>query len=287
MAMSAGGEKEGVHLLMSAFIVYRIVRAPLGLSFGFVIMYGAFISNFSPVLLLSALALFLTELFGAFYNDFCDHEEDMRNRKTDKMILSGMLSRRHMLHIAAIIAIAALIISAAASVFVMALSIYCLVLYTLYSSRKVRLKGSLPGYAAAASLAFFFPFALDAALQRPFSLFTAAFGFFFFFQGMYILCQKDSTDLKDKRNLFVTNGWRFGFASAAFFGTLASASLLLAAIGYGSFSFPVAAVWIFNAFSKGYNLERILSRKITRKMRHVLVLFEFLTPYLYALAVLL
>jgi 4-hydroxybenzoate polyprenyltransferase len=285
MPSPAGGGKEGVGLLRSAFLVYRIVRAPLGLSFGFVIMYGAFISNFSPALLLSALALFLTELFGAVYNDFCDHEEDMRNKKTDKMILSGMLSRQRMLHIAVAVAAAALVISAAASAFVLMLAVYCLVIYAFYSNPKVRLKGHLSGYAVSASLFLFFPFALDVTLHRVYSISTVVFALFFFFQVMYILCQKDSTDPRDKKNLFVTNGWSFGFASAAFFGTLASASLLFAAAGSGSVSPPVAAVWLFNAFSKGYNLERIFSRKITRSMRHVLVLFEFLTPYLYALAV--
>ena len=67
------------------FLIYKIVRAPLGLSFAFVLMYGIFTGNFSSLLLLVAFGLFLTELFAAIYNDYCDYSEDIRNKRTDKI----------------------------------------------------------------------------------------------------------------------------------------------------------------------------------------------------------
>ncbi|MBU0530058.1 MAG: hypothetical protein KKC05_00115, partial [Nanoarchaeota archaeon] len=61
-------------------------------------------ASFSALLLMSALGLFLIELFAAIYNDYCDYEEDVRNKRTDKIILAGLFSRNNMRNISFLIA---------------------------------------------------------------------------------------------------------------------------------------------------------------------------------------
>ena len=110
------------------FLIYKIVRAPLGLSFAFVLMYGTFAGNLSAPLLLAAFGSFLVELFAAIYNDYCDYKEDVRNKRTDKMILAGLLSRNQMKNIYFLIAAAALVSLWFTNFFILLFGIYYLII---------------------------------------------------------------------------------------------------------------------------------------------------------------
>ena len=124
----------------------------------------------------------------------------------------------------------------------------------------------------------FLPMALNSLIVVEFALsrFSIIFALFFFLQFMYILCQKDSTDPEDDKNIFIDTGWRRSSLITLVFATLSSLFLL----GICATSIWLLPVWGINTFSKILNVSKIWKKEISREIRSKLILIEFLTPYL-------
>ncbi len=75
------------------YIIYKRVRPAFGLPLGFILMYGVFVNNITIPLLLTGAAFVLIEIYGGFYNDYWDYDEDLRNKRNDKFITCGILTR--------------------------------------------------------------------------------------------------------------------------------------------------------------------------------------------------
>ncbi|MBI4176290.1 MAG: UbiA family prenyltransferase [Candidatus Aenigmarchaeota archaeon] len=260
------------------YILYKRVRPGFGVPFAFIIMYGMFTNAFSPLLLLAAAGFLLLEIYGGLYNDYWDYEDDIRNGRKDKFTTTGILSRRQARDVSLAIAAFSLVLLSFTNIIVFALGAYYAILFIFYSHPAVRLKGSVKGYATLSSMFLLLPFGLDMLMGVGPSMSTLLFGSFFFFQCTYILCQKDSTDMKDTINLFIRHGWARSTRITALFGALSSFSLLSLSL----FNIYFAFVWLFNLLAKLSNINSIRARTISRTKRYRLVLAEFLTPYMYA-----
>ncbi|MBI4020410.1 MAG: UbiA family prenyltransferase [Candidatus Aenigmarchaeota archaeon] len=260
------------------YILYKRVRPGFGVPFAFIAMYGLFTGVLSPALLLAALGFLLLEVYGGLYNDYWDYDEDVRNGRKDKFTTSGMMSRGQARNASLGLAAASLALLSFTNAIVFILGAYYAALFIGYSHPAIRLKGSVIGYMTLSSMFLLLPFGLDMLLGATSGPHTLLFGSFFFFQCVYILCQKDSTDMKDTRNLFTSHGWPRSTKITAAFGALASASLLALSV----FNAYFLLVWLLNTLAKYYNVNSIQTRTITREKRYRLVLAEFLTPYLYA-----
>ena len=262
-----------------AQLAARRVRTALGLSFGLVIMYGAFYNAMNPLLLSVALGFALLHLFGDCYNDGCDYDEDKKNGRKDKLTVSDIASPRRMVRISLFALAAGLAFLLYAGAAFLALGAAYAALLWAYSSPRVRLKGhDIYGYALTESPWLLVPPLLNVALSFRFSAATALFMSFFFFQYLYLLCQKDSTDTKDATNLFIRRGWRTASIACIGIAAASSASLLMLSAPAA----PLLIAWALNLAAKIMNLWMIWLKKIGRSLRGRLVLIEFATPYLYA-----
>ena len=260
-----------------AYLIYKRLRAPLGIPFGFILMYGMYANNLNLTILIAALGFCLIELFGGFYNDYWDYEEDKRNERNDKFTTTGLLSRKKVGNVSYMIAFFGVVSLLFTNLPVLVLGLYYLFLFVAYSHPAIRLKGKLWGYFALASMFLFMPVTLDGLLGIHTSFFSLVFTLFFFTQFMYILCQKDSTDPKDDKNIFMQHGWNKSAMIATGFGALSSGFFMVLCLVN-----PVLLlVWGINMFVKFFNLYRILTRNITRSHRSKFILTEFVTPYLY------
>lgn len=259
------------------YIIYKRIRPAFGLPLGFVLMYGVFVHNITMPLLLTGIAFVLIEVYGGFYNDYWDYEEDFKNEREDKFLIYGLLNREQIKYISFSILVAALIVLLFTNLFVLSVALYSIPLFISYSNPKVRLKGHVFGYMLASSIFFFLPLSLNTLLLNYFYAPTIIFSFYCFFQYIYVLCQKDSTDPEDKKNIFKTHGWAKSTAATSIMGASASMFLLLLCL----FRPVLLLVWFFNVFTKFSNLNSIRNKTITRTLRSRLIFFEFLTPYLY------
>ena len=260
------------------WLLYRKLRPALGIPFAFTIMSGVFLDVFSYNILFIALGFLFMDMFGNFYNDYWDYPEDMRNRRKDKLTTCGFISVKTALRTSIIFAIIGSIFLMSANMLLLSLGILYVFILFAYSHERVRLKGKVIGYNTVAFPFFLLPILI--ANANGISLLTSLpLALFFFFQYSYILCQKDSTDTKDKTNLFLSHGRKRSTYISGFFASLASMSLL----SISFMSVALVLLWAFNLFSKTYNLNRIRLGTITRSLRSNLILVEFVTPYLYAL----
>lgn len=259
------------------YLVYKKIRAPAGIPLGFILMYGTYTGSLIPSILLAGCGFFCIELFGACYNDYWDYEEDIRNNRGDKFTTLGLLTREEVRNISFMIVSLALLLLGFTNIWVFLLGVYYLILFICYSHPKVRLKGHITGYVALASMFLFLPMALNSLIMVELTWFSIVFALFFFLQFMYILCQKDSTDPEDDKNIFIDAGWRQSSLITLVFAILSSLFLL----GISAASIWLLPVWGINAFSKILNVTKIYRKRITRNLRSKLILIEFLTPYLY------
>lgn len=258
------------------WLVYRKLRPAVGIPVAFVIISGAFLGSVNIHLILVALGFMFIDLFGNFYNDYTDYAEDVRNERKDKFTTLGLISRNTALHISIILAFAGFAFLYGAGSMPLALGILLAFLLFLYSNRLVRLKGKLIGYAMSFPY-FILPLLIAYNAGKPVIDFLPL-AFFFYFQCIYILCQKDSTDTKDDGNLFINTGWAKSFAITCIF---AAASLL--SLFYLSFLYPVVLLaFILNLAAKTGNLYHIGRRSITRKQRSNYMLADFISHYLIA-----
>ena len=258
------------------WLIYRKLRPALGISVAFILMSGIFLGVFNFQLLVAASGFFFIELFAAFYNDYWDFSEDIKNNRKDKFTTCGIISTRACLYISLLFAFIAFIFLLFTDVPLLILGIPYLILGFVYSHEKFRLKGRVIGYAILSSPFFMIPIII--ALTNGISLLRALpVSAFLFFQYIYILCQKDSTDTRDKKNVFLTHGWKKSSNIIMFFGISASIPFLLLCLS----SPPLIFLWIFNTFLKFLNINDLRRMVVTRTRRGRLILLEFATPYLY------
>ena len=257
--------------------LYKRLRPSVGMAFGFIMMYAMFTTGLTYTLLTIAIGFFLISLFGDFYNDYWDYDEDMRNGKKDKFTTLGILTSEQSKHISFMLVAPGLVLILSVNVFIFLVGFLYALLLFFYSHPSVRLKGDVKGYSTLASVYFILPFGLLVIVGGSFSMLAVLFAFFWFFQFVYLLCQKDSTDSEDDKNLFKDHGWKKSSIITALFGALSSLSLLMISI----ISLYFLLVWILNLCAKIFNINKIIKKTITRTQRHRMILLEFLTPYLY------
>jgi 4-hydroxybenzoate polyprenyltransferase len=260
------------------WLIYRKTRPALGIPFAFVLMSFAFFGIFNLQMIITAFGFFFIDLFGNFYNDHCDFREDVENGRMDKFTTSGVIDIKTAMRVSIIFALSGIGLLLLTSLSLLALGVFYAFLLFAYSYKGIRLKGKISGYALVSSPYIFLPVIIAEIYGFP--LFDALFlSLFFYFQCMYILSQKDSTDTKDRENLFTKNGWKKSSNMVTLFAALSSVSLLSVSVYF----FPLVLVWILNLFSKLLNVNKIRKNTITRSERSRFVLVEFLTPYLFAL----
>jgi 4-hydroxybenzoate polyprenyltransferase len=200
----------------------------------------------------------------------------MRNGRKDKFTTCGYLTRVQSRNISFLLAFLGLVSLAPTNIFVFSLGLYYVILFIFYSNPIKRLKGSVKGYATLSSTFLLLPFALG-TLSGGTAPFLPVFSSFYFFQFMYILCQKDSTDTKDRTNMFIVHGWGRSVKITALFSSLASVFLFSISIANPAF----IVFWLVNLYAKFSNVNSIRLKAITKRKRYRLMLIEFLTPYLY------
>jgi len=266
------------------YLIYKRIRVGLGLTFGFILMYGALTSNINPSLISIGIGFFMIHLFGDVYNDYCDYHEDLRNGRYDKLTVSKKLTPIRMRDLSfALLAIGLLILSAFDLVLFVAGLYYGALLFA-YSNHSIRLKRyHIKSYLLAATTVWpVIVFSLNYFFAESLTLLNALFVVFCMSQYLYIGCQKDSTDRKDDTNLFLANRWKAAWAACA----VSSAIALISLAGI-SLSPALLALWVANAGVKVLNVTKIYTRSITRTVRSRLILLEFLTPYAYSIGVML
>lgn len=261
------------------YLVYKRLRPAFGLPFGFILMYGAYTSSLTALLLLVGLGFVFIHLFGDCYNDYRDYGEDLRNKRWDKLTVCRNLSIEDMRSLSFLLLIIGLMVLASIDILLLALGLYYAVLLWAYSQPSIRLKNyNVFGYGVVASTFLFLPPAL-AFFFHTFPLGGVIISSILFFsQYTYILCQKDSTDLRDTgRNLFLDRGWGRSSLITSIFAILSSLSLFCMCVG----NFGLLLIWAINAYLKILNVTKIWGKEISRGLRSKLILVEFLTPCLY------
>jgi 4-hydroxybenzoate polyprenyltransferase len=219
------------------------------------------------------------DIFSGTYNDYQDYELDLRNKRKDKWIIAGLVTRKQMLYISLVFLFFGLDFLYLTNFSVLFLGIVYSILMWGYSYPSIPLKRNISTYMLLASIYLILPYLLTTLFNRSFTVFDFFFGLFCFSQSMYLYSQKDSTDLKDHTNIFLQKGWRIASLLCILFGIFTSMSLFVLSFLTASSLF----VWGINSFLKFYLMKSIYKGNITKKYRDRIVLFEFLTPYLYVL----
>lgn len=260
------------------WLIYKRVRAAFGLAFGLILMYGAYNHVLNYKLFWAASGLMLLHLFGDCYNDYWDYEEDARNKRKDKLTTGNFLTRKQLQIISFLILFSGLAILQSINGVLFSTGIAYSLLLWAYSHPYMRLKKyNLLGYALTESPWLLMPLILNSLFSIPLTASTLFFVLFYFSQYMYILCQKDSTDMNDTTNLFIKKGWKTASLYCIFFAIFSSYSLFL----ISTISLSLTFVWIFNLSIKLLNVSMIYFEKIERTARGRLVLADFITPYLF------
>jgi 4-hydroxybenzoate polyprenyltransferase len=265
------------------FLIYKRTRPAFGLTMGIIPLYGIFVADISFSLLAIALSFFFIQMFGDLYNDYHDYEDDIRNSRDDKLTVSKILNKYQIRNFSLLflfIGLGSLFFLTINNIVIFLFGIFYIIILWLYSSPKLCLKKyNIRGYLVAAFSWLILAFVLSSMFYRVNFFQNLLFALFCFSHLMYIFCQKDSTDLKDKTNLFLEKGWRQASLITVLFAFLTSLFLLSLSIINIFFLF----IWIVNAISKIINLKQIWNQKINRSLRSKLVGIEFLTPYLYVI----
>lgn len=260
------------------WLTYKRLRPAMGTSFGFVLMYAIFTQNMTYQLFLIAVSYFFIHLFGDCYNDYYDIEEDVRNERSDKLILNNLISPKKLYHLSIVFLAVGLSLLAFVNSLLLLPGLWYAFLLFSYSYPKIRIKKyNIGAYLLGGSVWVFTFLVLDFILLRQLSLSGIFLTIFCFSQFVFILCQKDSTDKNDEFNLFLSKDMNKSFRITAFFASISSVSLLFLSNGHAYF----IIFWALNFSSKFLNLNNIRRNLITRSERSKLVLLEFLTPYLY------
>jgi len=255
--------------------MYRKLRPAFGIPLAFVLMTGIFLNVLNTLLIMTALGFFFIDLFGNFYNDYWDFAEDVKNKRKDKFTTCGILSAKKVLCLSMIFASVGILFLLFTNMSLIFLGVFYTFLLFIYSHNRVRLKGKVVGYCIVSFPYFLLPLAISISNGLP-TTNALPLSAFFYFQCIYILCQKDSTDTNDVDNVFIKNGWYQSFKITTFFGVLSSITLLLITF----FNPVILFMWIFNLIAKTMNLFHIGQKTITRSKRGGFILMEFISHYL-------
>ena len=257
------------------WLMYR--RTRVGIAFaGFILMYAVYTGTFGITMALVALSVFFAELFGACYNDSQDFKEDVDNQRYDKLTVSDILTVSQMKFVSVLMFFGSLVTSIFSG-FVLPAGVYLFMAWA-YSYSGIRLKRyHLKGYVAAASTWLIIPVYLGLLFRGGVTKLDIFFSMFFFFQYTYLLSQKDSTDAKDRTNLFIEHGWSRAASICGFLALVSSSVLLMLSFGSAVLFFA----WMLNFAVKIYQMNGLYTKKITREIRGNCTLMEFLTPYVY------
>ena len=258
------------------WLMYRKLRPAFGIPLAFVLMTGIFLNVLNTLLIMTALGFFFIDLFGNFYNDYWDFAEDVKNNRKDKFTTCGILSAKKVLCLSMIFASVGILFLLFTNMSLIFLGVFYTFLLFIYSHNRVRLKGKVVGYCIVSFPYFLLPIVISHTQEIPI-LNALPLSLFFYFQCAYILCQKDSTEMKEYDNLFTNKGWKKSSEITIFFGICSSTFLLFLCL----LNPILILVWLFNGFSKFLNLDNIRKRTITTHQRRRYVLMEFMTPYFY------
>ncbi len=261
------------------WLIYRRLR--IGLEpFGFVLLYGAYTNNFNLTLLLAAFGFFCMDVFGVMYNDYYDYETDLRNKRRDKWISAGLVTKNQMLYLGLLFALVSLVLLYFTNIFVFLVGFYYFLVLIGYSHPKIPMRRNLVTYLILGT--FYLPmfYALSILFQNQFTAIDIYYTLFVFFQAVYLIAHKDVNDTKDDRNIFLKNKYNRGLLICAVLGILSSVFLL--PLSFTKISLLV--LWLLNlVILKIWLLKRVYKRTVKKRFRDWIVLFEFLTPYFYAL----
>lgn len=261
------------------WLVYRRLRVGME-AFGFILLYGAYTHNINLALLLVAFGFSFLDIFGGMYNDYYDYETDLRNKRQDKWISAGLVTRSRMLYLGALFALSGLVALYFANIFIFLVGLYYFFIAVCYSHPKIPIGRNLATYLLIGAPYLFMFYIFSAFSGTGFTAFGGYYSLFAFFQSVYLIAHKDVND-KDPANLFSGKYGR-GFFVCLFSGALSSAFLFILSAA----SIGLVALWLLNAiFLKFWLLKRIQERTVERGFRNRIVLFEFLTPYFYSIAI--
>jgi len=266
------------------YLIYKRLRTAFGVTLGFVLIYGSYTRNVTAAILPIAFGFWCIHLFGDCYNDYQDYEQDLKNDRKDKWTVGGLMTREQIRFFSFLVCFIGLLTFFFTNLFILLLGLFFSFTLFCYSNPKIHLKKyDFLGYFIVAIPLLLFPVTINTFFHRGFSTFDMFFTIFCFSHYVYLYCQKDSTDLKDETNLFLKRGWLNASIICMIFASIASVSLF-------ALSFPsiiLIGVWIIHVSSKSLNIFKIYKNQISRNLRSKLILIEFLTPYLYAVGVLL
>lgn len=257
------------------YLLYRRLRVGLGI-LGFILMYGALTDNFSAALLKIGAGFALIELFGAFYNDYQDFELDARSARKDKWTTSGLVTKTQMRNIAGATVLGGIWLLQGTSTGIILLGAgYALALFA-YSYPGLPLGRNIPTYIILSALYLLLIPAMVTMFQKSLAFPEIYLTMFCFFQSIYILSQKDSTDTTDNTNIFLRN-WNVASLTCAISAIFSLSFLFL----LSSFRAPLMLFWGVNLLSKWYLVSKIIGKELTSTKRSRIMLIEFLTPYAY------
>jgi len=260
------------------YLIYRRLRVGSG-PLGFMMIYSVLIHSLPISLLFVGLGFGFLDIFGGTYNDYQDYELDLENKRKDKWIIAGLVSRRQMLYISFVFLFFGLGFLYSTNFLILSLGIIYSLFMWGYSHPSIPFKRNISTYTLLASIYLLLPYLLTILLGRNFIVLDLLFGFFCFSQSMYLFSQKDSTDIKDPTNIFLQRGWRNASVLCILFGIFASISLFILSF----FSLTLLVLWGLNLLFKSSLMKNIYGGTVTKNYRDRVILFEFLTPYFYVL----
>jgi len=124
------------------WLIYRRLRIGLQV-FGFILMYGAYTNNLTMPLFLAGLGFAFLDIFGVCYNDYHDYETDIRNKRKDKWIIAGLLTREQMKTFSFLCVFIGLFLLFFTNNFVLTIGIYYTIILIGYSYPKIPLKRNI------------------------------------------------------------------------------------------------------------------------------------------------
>lgn len=244
---------------------------------GFILMYMIYTNKFIPMFFLIALGFSFIELSAAFYNDFWDYKEDVKSGRKDKWTTTGIASPKTMRNVSFLILIIAFVLLWFTDYVILIIAVYYSLLGIFYSHPKVRLKRyNIKAYVLGGSIWILILVYLEIILQKTF--FTDIFLILFcFFQTVYLVCQKDSSDIKDDTNLFLARGWKNASLICMVFAISSSLCLFVIVTPFPSLFW----LWGLNTIFKIFTLKKIYKKEMTRSIRMKTSSIELFTPYLF------
>ncbi len=268
------------------FLAGKRIKPAIGIILPFTLLHAALFNVFSIESVFIAIGFASIYLFADMFNDFYDLHEDLRNERKDKLLISTGMKKRQILHMSYFFLVFGVTLLFGFSAVLGAAGLFLAIAGWAYTHPFVRLKKyEVYGYVLSSTPFFALPFALSSHYGREFSISLALLAVFSYTQYVYILCQKDATDLKDDVNLFLKRSNTVASLITGAFSITASLAILAVAMLSGLQLLLI--VWIANLAIKLKNLSGIYSKSIGRGKRFRLTTYEFISHYAFFVAALL